>query len=222
VQLPGPVAGARGLRVSFLARAPDPTALVNRYANPSWGVAKVLAPQFYYTGPRTCMTDALAFIFGYAFLSEEDANAIGEDPQIGNSFCCSAVQLAMHDARVVVRRIKRKAIRMETITGQREGLFLVRYTGAGEQGELIRHCVAIDCMRRIAFCNQNGVYPFCLSDDGRAETPISHTKLKELLGVSKITQAYRVLVAVDAKSGVNLRRPRATAPPLGNKRQRQM
>jgi len=40
---------------------------------------------------------------------------------------------------------------------------------------------------------------------------MSHTKLKELLGVSHITQAYQVLVAVDkSKSGVILRRPRAT------------
>ena len=87
---------------------------------------------------------------------------------------------------------------MAQIMGQTEGTFLVCYKGKREaEGEEIRHCVTIDCLRRIAFCNENGVYPFCLSADPRAqETITKHNKLKGLLDVCTITLVYRVLFQV--------------------------
>jgi len=159
----------------------------------------VLESNAYHTGPMTCMTDTLAFILGYPILSEEDANAVATTWQESheNTLNHPAVQDALNEAQVVLRRIGKKGhtVKMQRILGQREGMFLVVFTG--NLCPETRHCVAIDCLRRVAFCNQNGVYPFCLNDDERPETSESHTKLNDLLGVDRINAVYRVLVGVD-------------------------
>ena len=142
-----------------------------------------------------------------------------------NALDNAKVKTALANARVLLRRVETsRTIGMAQIMGQTEGTFLECYKGKREaEGEEIRHCVTIDCLRRIAFCNENSVYPFCLSADPRAqETITKHNKLKTLLDCCTITLVYRVLFQVVKREAGETRvlHECAKAPQPDNKRQK--
>jgi len=185
----------------------------------------VLLRRFWHTGDRTCLIDALNFAVGYLLISKKIATAISQDPLQFNALDNAKVKMALANARVLLLRVQTPhTIGMAQIMGQTEGTFLVCYKGKREaEGEEIRHCVTVDCLRRIAFCNENGVYPFCLSADPRAqETTTKHNKLKGLLDVCTITLVYRVLFQVGKRGAGETRvlRECVRAPQPDNKRQK--
>ena len=187
----------------------------------------VLLRRFWRTGDWTCLIEALNFAVGYVLISKKIANAISQDPLQFNALDDAKVKTALANAGVLLLRVEQQqgTIGMAQIMGQTQGTFLVCYKGEGEaKGEEIRHCVTIDCLRRIAFCNENGVYPFCLSADPAApETITKHNKLKKALGVCTITLVYRVLFQVGKWGAGETRvlRECTKAPQPDNKRQKQ-
>jgi len=193
-----------------------------------WGVAKVLARRLWYTGDWTCQLDALQFAVGYVLIPKKLAITIAQNPLLFNALADSKVQEALSDAGVLLLRVELpRTLGMATLMGQKEGMFLVCYNAKTktEKGEDIGHCVTIDCLRRIAFCNQNGVYPFCLSASQGPETADKHTKLRKLLGVREIKHVYRVLFRVDKPTSgageTRVLRNCAKVPQPDNKRQKQ-
>jgi hypothetical protein len=193
-----------------------------------WGVAKVLARRHWYTGEWTCQLNALDFAVGYTLIPKKLALTIAQNPLRFNALADSEVQKALSAAGVLLLRVKlTDTIGMATIMGQKEGTFLVCYNAKTKEkeGEDIGHCVTIDCLRRIAFCNQNGVYPFCLSAKKGPETADTHNNLRKRLGVRRITHVYRVLFRVDKPTAgageTRVLRNCAKAPQPENKRQKQ-
>jgi hypothetical protein len=188
----------------------------------------VLKPRFQRTDAWSCVTDALNFAAGHVLISKKIANAISQDPLQFNPLDNAKVKTALAGAGVLLLRVEQPqgtTIGMAHIMGQTEGMFLVKYKGRGEAvGEEIRHCVTRCCLRRIAFCNENGVYPFNNhTDPNHDETKTRHNQLKGMLDVCKIECVYRVLFDVTkyqmGKTRVHRERAEATQP--DNKRQKQ-
>jgi hypothetical protein len=182
-----------------------------RYHTPTWGETPELPVEDRRTSDRSCSLDSLSWAMGVCVVPAELAKRIEQQPLVLHPLDHKEVKDALHKAGGLLKRIHPRrgdTFPLSLFTGQKAGMFLVGYTGVNATGGQVSHYIAIDCQRRVAFCNENGVYPFNLAEShqSKKEKATSHKKLKQLLGVKDITCVYRVLIKVNETQRVSKRK----------------